>query len=56
MCPGQIGIETQVQARWLVLDLVQHQVLEAIERLAAGLSTLLQIEQYLTLAFEAAYM
>jgi type II secretory pathway predicted ATPase ExeA len=28
---------------------------EAIERLAAGLSTPLQIEQYLTLAFEAAY-
>ena len=28
---------------------------EAIERLSAGLSTPLQIEQYLTLAFEAAY-
>jgi len=28
---------------------------DTIERLAAGLSTPLQIDQYLTLAFEAAY-
>jgi type II secretory pathway predicted ATPase ExeA len=56
------GIKGQERAyiTWLLAQCTKsesNEILteEAIERLAAGLSTPLQIEQYLTLAFEAAY-
>jgi type II secretory pathway predicted ATPase ExeA len=56
------GIKGQERAyiTWLLAQCTKSESLEiltdeAIERLAAGLSTPLQIEQYLTLAFEAAY-
>jgi type II secretory pathway predicted ATPase ExeA len=56
------GIKGQERAyiSWLLAQCTQPEspeILtdEAIERLATGLSTPLQIEQYLTLAFEAAY-
>jgi len=56
------GIKGQERAyiTWLLAQCTKSESLEiltdeAIERLAAGLLTPLQIEQYLTLAFEAAY-
>jgi type II secretory pathway predicted ATPase ExeA len=56
------GIKGQVLAYidWLMMQCTKSPrseliTDEAVERMAAGLSTPLQVEQYLTLAFEAAY-